>query len=79
MRHAIACVLTVVSVIDLFSSSLHKCASQKLAKAHELVSDGEHASCRDWFECLLRTKASLSSREYCSEAELSYFNGLSVC
>ena len=76
MRCAIARVFAVVSVIDLFSSSLHERASQRLAVAHELVSGGEHSSCRDWFECLLRTKAGLSSGESCSEGELNYFNGL---
>ena len=77
MRRAIARVLAVVSMIDLFSASLHERASQRLAVAHELVSGGEHSSCRDWFECLLQMKANLSSEECCSEGELNYFNGLS--
>ncbi len=78
MRRAIARVFTVASVIDLFSSSLHERSLRRLAVAHDLVSPGEHSSCRDWFECLLRTKASLSSRECCSEGELNYFNGTSA-
>jgi hypothetical protein len=78
MRRAIARVFTVVSVIDLFSSSLHERSLRRLAVAHDLVSPGEHSSCRDWFECLLRTKANLSTRECCSEGELNYFNGMSV-
>ena len=76
MRRSIARVFTVASMIDLFSSSLHERACQRLAVAHELVSAGAHNSCRDWFECLLRTKADLSSRECGSEGELSYFSGL---
>ena len=78
MRRAIARVFTVVSVIELFSSSLHKRALTRLAVAHDLVSPGEHSSCRDWFECLLRTKAALSQQECPSQGELNYFNGISV-
>ena len=71
MRHAIAHVFTVVSVIELFSSSLHERALTRLAVAHDLASPGEHSSCRDWFECLLRTKAALSQQECPSQGELS--------
>ena len=78
MGRAIARVFTVVSVIELFSSSLHERASTRLAVAHDLVSPGEHSSCRDWFECLLQTKAALSQQECPSEGELNYFNGMSV-
>lgn len=80
MRHAIARVFTVVSVIELFSSSLHERALTRLAVAHDLVSPGEHSSCRDWFECLLRTKAALSQQECPSQVsgELNYFNGISL-
>ena len=80
LRHAIARVFTVVSVIELFSSSLHERALTRLAVAHDLVSPGEHSSCRDWFECLLRTKAALSQQECPSQVsgELNYFNGISL-
>ena len=73
MRHAIARVFTVVSVTELLSASLHEGASRRLAVAHELLSNCEHRSCRDWFECLLRSKASLCGK-CCSEGELNYFN-----
>ena len=73
MRHAIVQVCFVVSVVELLSASLHERASKRLAMVHELLSSDGHDSCRDWFECLLLTKASLSGED-CNE-ELNYFNG----
>ena len=73
MRCSVARLLTVMAVLEFFSSSLHKHASRRLVIVHELLLDGEHHSCRDWFECLLRTKTALWG-DSCSE-EVNYFNG----
>ena len=63
-----------MSLIDLTSVAEHGQAAARLGKAHTLLASSDHVSCRDWFECLLKTKALLLREE--SKVPLDYFNGM---
>ena len=75
--HVFAHIYTLVALIEFMSASSHEHASRRLAMAHEFLSCKRHQRCRDWFECLLITKAALLDED--KEEELNYFSGKCVC
>lgn len=71
--HTFAHINTTVALIEYMSSSTHDIASRRLAAAHKFLFDEEHNTCKDWFECFLRTK-SILLRNYERDTH-NYFNG----
>ena len=65
-----------MSLIDMTSEANHSQAEARLGTAHSILASDDHRACRDWFECLLKTKALLLREE--SKTSLDYFNGM-VC
>lgn len=72
--HTFAHINTLVALIEYMSSSTHDIASRRLAAAHKFLSDEDHSTCKDWFECFLRTKSIILCND---EREApDYFNGV---
>ena len=74
LGHTFAHINTIVALTEYLSASTHDIASRRLAAAHKFLSDEEHSTCKDWFECFLRTKSILLGNDE-TEAH-NYFNGV---